>query len=193
MSHSQVEDAFARGHEYLRVVQTYALEPAMVNIGDSYSLWENKAITFQDHQRKICTWIGNNILQINTQLQAYLQACHDCFHPQERQHIKIFAAPLAQSFGIDGLCNISTKPIVILIDVGRVAPDDWLSLVAHEYAHAHLGNSGHNQKFADVLQHLCLGLDLEPPTIGDTIELNLRTWPYCQPTQNPLTFWMGEA
>ncbi|WP_238993773.1 hypothetical protein [Calothrix sp. PCC 6303] len=191
MSYSQLTDAFARGNEYLRVVQSYALEPGMVDIENS--LWGYYTRTLQSDQIKICTWIGNNISQVNAQLEEYLQACHECFHPQERHHIKIFGAPLAQSFGIDGLCNILSKPIIILIDVGRIAPEDWLSLVAHEYAHAHVGNAGHNQQFADVLHHLCLGLNLEPPTDDEMkIELKLRSWPYCRSTQNPLAFWMGE-
>jgi hypothetical protein len=52
---------------------------------------------------------------------------------------QIFAAPLAQAFGLDALCNLQTDPISILIDVGRVMPEDWLLVVAHEYAHAHAG------------------------------------------------------
>jgi hypothetical protein len=142
----------------------------------------------------VCNWIGENIDAVNIQLNAYLQACHECFHLQERREIRVFAVPLAQSLGIDGLCNILIVPTTILIDVGRVAPTDWLSLVVHEYAHAHLGSSGHNYQFANILCHLCLGLGLEPPTWeATTMESSLRSWPYCKSTINPLAFWIGES
>ncbi len=145
-------------------------------------------------QVSICSWIGENIYAVNAQLNTYLQACHECFHPQERRNIRVFAVPLAQSLGIDGFCNIVIVPTTILIDVGRVAPTDWLSIVVHEYAHAHVGTSGHNQQFGSILCHLCLGLGLEPPTWeAVTMESSLRTWPYCKSTINPLAFWIGES
>jgi hypothetical protein len=173
--------AFTRGLEYLQMVQRFALEPAMVHqMGDA------------SNNVPICTWIGGNIAQVNAQLNTCLQACHECFHPEVRRNMQIFAAPLAQSFGIDGLCNIVAHPVTILIDVGRVAPQDWLGLVAHEYAHAHVGQSGHNQKFAKILEHLCLGLGLEAPVweVG-AMEACLRNWPHCSSTVDPLAFWMG--
>ncbi|WP_445636461.1 Peptidase M48 domain-containing protein [Nostoc sp. DSM 114161] len=175
-------DAFNRGRDYLRLVQGFALEPGMVDVFDNLR-----------DRIAICTWIGKNINSVNAAIDTYLDACHQCFHPQERRHIQIFAVPIAQSFGIDGLCNILTNPITILVDVGRVAPKDWFGIVVHEYAHAHLGDYGHNQQFANILSHLCLGLGLEPPLWEAGMEATLRSWPYCQPTIDPLEFWIGNG
>ncbi|MBD0389416.1 MAG: hypothetical protein ICV54_23675, partial [Nostoc sp. C3-bin3] len=99
-------DAFTRGRDYLHWVQGFALEPGMVDVFDNLR-----------DRIPICTWIGDNIDTVNAQINAYLQLCHECFHPQERRHIQIFAVPIAQSFGIDGLCNILINPITILVDV----------------------------------------------------------------------------
>jgi hypothetical protein len=139
----------------------------------------------------ICTWIGERIDAVNAHLCAHLQACHACFHPWEQRPLQIFAAPLAQSYGIDGLCNLQTNPITILIDVGRVVPEDWLRLVAHEYAHAHAGSPGHHQQFARSLAHLCLGLQIAPPLGQPHREDSLRFYPHCCSTQDPLAFWQG--
>nr|WP_208492356.1 hypothetical protein [aff. Roholtiella sp. LEGE 12411] len=167
--------------EYLRLVQELVLEPGMVDV-----------INNLRDRILICTWIGENIDAINAQLQICLEACHQCFHPQDRPHIQIFAVPIAQSFGIDGLCNIFTTPITILVDVGRIAPIDWLGIVAHEYAHAHLGDSGHDQQFVKILSHLCLGLGFEPPHWEPGTESTLRSWPHCNSTIDPLEFWIGQ-
>ncbi|RCJ14564.1 hypothetical protein A6S26_10635 [Nostoc sp. ATCC 43529] len=175
-------DAFTRGRDYLHLVQEFALEPGMVDVFDNLR-----------DRIAICTWIGKNINSVNATINTYLEACHQCFHPQERRHIQIFAVPIAQSFGIDGLCNILTNPITILVDVGRVAPKDWFGIVVHEYAHAHLGDYGHNQQFAKILSHLCLGLGLEPPLWEAGMEATLRSWPYCQSTIDPLEFWIGKG
>jgi hypothetical protein len=203
------DDTYNRGVEYLEMVRGFALEARMLDVLEPG--FGNTGYSFGDGSRfpgiasrsqgitsltqvSICKWIGENIHTVNAQLNAYLQACHECFHPQERRDIRVFAVPLAQSLGIDGFCNILIVPTTILIDVGRVAPTDWLSLVVHEYAHAHVGTSGHNQQFATVLCHLCLGLGLEPPTWeAVTMESSLRTWPYCKSTINPLAFWIGES
>ncbi|MDF5710190.1 MAG: hypothetical protein PUP90_21605 [Nostoc sp. S4] len=175
-------DAFTRGQDYLHLVGGFALEPGMVNVFDNLR-----------DRIAICTWIGENINTVNAQINAYLEACHQCFHPQQRRHIQIFAVPIAQSFGIDGLCNILINPITILVDVGRVAPKDWFGIVVHEYAHAHLRDFGHNQQFASILTHLCLGLGLEPPYWEVGMEATLRSWPYCQSTIDPLEFWIGKG
>ncbi len=108
--------------------------------------------------------------------------------------MQIFAAPLAESFGIDGLCNLQTQPVTLLIDVGRVIPEDWLALVAHEYAHAHAGSPGHHQEFANILTHLCLGLGLGPLAVWQSaMETNLKSYPNCHPTSDPLAFWRGQG
>ncbi|NJL10101.1 MAG: hypothetical protein HC908_07785 [Calothrix sp. SM1_7_51] len=181
MSYQDSAEPLARGLEYLRMVRCFALEPGMVD-----------AMELASDRIQICTWIGENIHKVNAQLNNYLQSCHECFHIRERRHIRIFAAPLAQRLGIDGICNILSYPITILVDVGRVAPPNWLGLVAHEYAHAHLRESGHNQKFANVVSHLSLGLGLEPPSwdVGK-METCLRNWPHCESTREPLAFWKG--
>ncbi len=181
MNYSFNYNVFSKGLEYLQQVQCFALEPEMVDVIDK-----------QSDRIPICTWIGKNIDKINEQLNNYLQACHECFYPQERRYMQIFAVPLAQPFGIDGLCNIFTTPTTILVDVGRITPENWLAIVAHEYAHAHLGEFGHNQYFANILSHLCLGLGLEPPLWEPGMEAYLRSWPYCNSTTDPLAFWRGE-
>lgn len=172
--------AYQRGVSYLEQVQSLVLEPGMVDV--MQNLRDRVAI---------CTWIGQQIEAVNTELQHCLEACHDCFHPTERPVIEIFAVPLAPAFGIDGLCNVLRRPIAILVDVGRILPQDWLSIVAHEYAHAYSGDFGHHQQFVNVLYHLCLGLGLEPPTGANADQL--RYWPFCQSTQDPLAFWRGEG
>lgn len=146
-----------------------------------------------NHRTPICTWIGNHIEAVNTQLNIQLQACHACFHPWEQRAMQIFAAPLAQSFKIDGLCNLQTHPVTILIDVGRVVPENWLRLVAHEYAHAHAGSPGHHLQFARSLAHLCLGLEIELPLIPAGQEDRLRFYPRCRSTSDPLAFWQGKG
>lgn len=173
-------DPFVRGYEYLNGVRQLALEPDMVDISDNPIVRD-----------RIYCWIGHHIDSINAELNACLEACHGCFHPELRRPMQIWAAPLAQEFGIDGFCNILIDPTVILIDVGRIAPQDWLSIVVHEYAHGHLDSPGHDQRFFQVLSHLCLGLGLEPPVWQSDIETYLRNWPHCPSMANPLAFWMG--
>jgi hypothetical protein len=178
ISESASGSSFNRGLEYLRWVERLTLEPGMVDVLDNLR-----------DRSLICQWIGENIHRVNDRLNLCLQACHDCFHPQNRPHVQIFAVPLAQSFRLDGICNIQTRPIAILIDVGRVHPSDWLALVAHEYAHAHLGSSGHDASFAKVLAHLCLGLELEPLCWKTGMENQLRHFPPYVPVLDPLAFW----
>jgi hypothetical protein len=175
-------DPFTRGLDYLYGVRSLALEPEMID-----------RVYDMEHRISICTWISEHIEAVNTQLNACLQACHDCFHPWEQPLIQIFAAPLAQSFGLDAFCNFQTDPISILIDVGRVMPKDWLLIVVHEYAHAHAGSPGHHQQFARSLAHLCLGLEIAPPPDRPDLENSLRFYPGYPSTQDPLAFWRGEG
>jgi hypothetical protein len=174
-------DPFTRGLDYLYGVRSLALDSEMID--GVYDL---------DNRIPLCAWIGEHIDAVNRQLEDYLQACHGCFHLWEQPAIQIFAAPFAQSFGIDGLCILQTNPITILIDVGRVMPEDWLLLVVHEYAHAHAGYPGHHEQFARSLSHLCLGLGIAPPPWECGMESQLRFYPDCRPTHNPLAFWRGE-
>ena len=170
---------YQRGLEYLQTLQGLALDPAMVDV--LHNLRDRTAI---------CTWIGLYHGPLNVQLQTYLQACQECFHLQSRPPVQIFAVPLASAFGLDGVCNSAMHPTTILVDLGRVLPQDWLRLVTHEYAHAQVGAPGHHAAFVAVLSHLCLGLGLEapPPTATDWPH-----WPRCQPTLDPLAFWRGAA
>ncbi len=141
---------------------------------------------------KICTWIGNSIAIVNLQLQAQLNACADCFRPIDRRSIHIFAVPLADSLGLDGFCNIAATPMTILVDVGRVAPQDWLALVAHEYAHAHLGYPGHDREYVRVLDRLCWGLGLARPSFPPD-DRRIYCWPPYTPAIDPLAWWRGES
>lgn len=175
-------DPFARGLDYLYGVRSLALEPEMVD-----------RVHDLEHRDRICTWISEQIEAVNAQLNACLQACHACFHPWEQPSVQIFAAPLAQAFGLDALCNLQTKPISILIDVGRVMPQDWLLVVAHEYAHAHAGTPGHHPQFARSLAHLCLGLAIALPSHQPGREDSLRFHPSYLPTKDPLAFWQGQG
>ncbi|WP_052128342.1 hypothetical protein [Neosynechococcus sphagnicola] len=176
------KDPFTRGLDYLYGVRSLALDPEMV-----------KQVHDLEHRSPICIWISEHIEAVNTYLQACLQACQNCFDPWEQPTLQIFATPLAQSFGVDGLCNLQTQPISILIDVGRVMPQDWLRVVVHEYAHAHAGSPGHHQQFAQSLGHLCLGLEIAPPFYQPGMEDSLRYYPSYLPTQDPLAFWRGEG
>jgi hypothetical protein len=173
--------AIRRGTEYLDHVRQLAPDPLMV-----------RSFPHLQQHMLICAWIGENIDRINLQLKDCLQACHDCLHPQERRPMQIFAAPLAPVLGLDGFCNLQTTPVTLLIDVGRVYPEDWLAIVAHEYTHAHLGNSGHDATFATLLSHLCLGLGLDLPIWEPSMETKLRHWPPCPSRSDPLEFWRGE-
>ncbi|WP_236144488.1 hypothetical protein [Nostoc sp. CMAA1605] len=175
-------DPFTRGLDYLYGIRGLALDSEMIDV-----------VYDMNNRIPICAWIGQHIDRVNRQLENYLQACHDCFHPWEQPTVQIFAAPLAQRFGVDGFCNLKTNPMTILIDVGRVLPADWLLLVVHEYAHAHAGLPGHHEKFARSLTHLCLGLGIAPPAWQSGMDYHLRFYPHCRATPNPLAFWRGES
>jgi hypothetical protein len=162
------------------MVQAGLPNPAMVDVEKN----------FRD-RTQIYAWIGNHIHGVNALLQAHLIACHNCFHLSERRPMQIYAVPLASLFGLDGFCNISTQVSTLFIDTGRLLPQDWLALVAHEYTHAHLGSPGHHHEFAMILTRLCLGLGLDLPT--DLTEAGLQRSPsYCS-TLDPLAFWRGET
>lgn len=184
VSTAPMSDPFVRGSEYLNGLRQKALTPDAIAGGEDII-----------DRIRICTWIGEHIETLNQELAECLCACHQCFPVQDRRAIEIFAAPIAPEFGIDALCNILLDPVVILIDVGRTAPADWLSIVVHEYAHAHLKSPGHDRPFFEVLTHLCLGLGLPPPVVEgmdpQTMEATLRNWPHCGSTADSLAFWMG--
>lgn len=176
-----LSDPLKRGLDYLYQVRSLALEPDLITL--VYNLEE---------RIPVCLWIDRHIDWVNSQLQACLQACNDCFYPWQQPSIQIFAAPFSDPFGLDGLCNLHTSPITILIDVGRIVPQDWIALVAHEYAHAYLASPGHHFEFVQTLTHLCLGLGLDLPTVSPTAEDLWRSFPPCRRTTHPLDFWRGQ-
>jgi hypothetical protein len=184
---SKQTEAYQVGVAYLQRIHSLLPDPQMVDVMENLR-----------DRVSICNWIGNEIEVVNKLLQSHLNACHDCFEPigsgagaKNRRSIDIFAVPLAASVRLDGFCNITAVPTTILVDVGRVSPPDWLALVAHEYAHAHLGYPGHDLEYAKVLSHLCLGLGL--PQLSLTAdERSLYYWPPYPPTIDPLSWWRGE-
>ncbi|UZQ54868.1 hypothetical protein OOK60_01925 [Trichothermofontia sichuanensis B231] len=172
-------DAFSRGLDYLYGLRSLAPVADLIGIIDD-----------REGRAAVCTWIGTHIDSINAQLGVYVQACDACFLPWERPSLQVFATPLASAFQVDGVCNLQTQPITLLIDVGRLIPADWGRLVVHEYAHAHAHAPGHHVAFGRSLTHLCLGLGLPlPPPSADAA--TLRTHPAYRCTPNPLAFWRG--
>jgi hypothetical protein len=177
---SSQNTTYQAGVKYLQRVQILLPDPQMIDVMDNL---RDRVL--------ICSWIGNQIEDINKLLQAHLNACHDCFDLGVRRSIQILAIPFSSSVQLDGFCNITTVPTTILVDVGRVAPGDWLALVAHEYAHAHLGYPGHDREYARVLSHLCLGLGFPQPSLIPD-DRSLYYWPPYSPTIDPLAWWRGE-
>ena len=172
--------AYQQGVEYLAKISPL-LPPQLVDV-----------MTNIRDRESICTWIGKSIGLVNLQLLTHLHACAECFMPIDRRSMQIFAIPFASTVRLDGFCNIAISPVTILVDVGRVAPPDWLALVAHEYAHAQLGYAGHDRHYAQILSHLCLGLGLAQPVL-DRDDTKLLDWPPYQPQLDPLAFWRGEV
>lgn len=169
-------DWFEQGLDYLNQMRTQAIDPDLIEL----------CYGRPEHQQ-LCRTVGEKIAAINAELNLCLQACQACFHPWQQRPVQIFAAPFASRFGIDGLCNIQTQPTTLLVDVGRVEPQDWLALVVHEYAHAQTGSPGHDQVFVQTLIHLCNGLDLQLP--GPDTALDWRSLPSYHRTVNSLAFW----
>ena len=177
---SNQSQTYQNGVEYLQRVQLLLPAAHMIDVMDNL---RDRVV--------ICNWIGKEIESVNISLQAHLSACHDCFDPSDRQPVEIFAVPFSSSVRLDGFCNINISPTTILVDVGRVPSADWLALVAHEYAHAHLGYPGHDRAYAEVLSHLCLGLGFPQPSI-DPVDSSLHYWPMYSPSIDPLAWWRGE-
>jgi hypothetical protein len=177
---SNQTQTYRAGVAYLQRVQLLLPDPQMIDVIDN----------LRDRD-SIYLWIGDQIESVNRSLQVHLAACHDCFDLRDRKSIDIFAIPFASSVRLDGFCNITTVPTTILVDVGRVPPSDWLALVVHEYAHAHVGHPGHDREYAIVLSHLCLGLGFPQPSINPN-DRSLYYWPMYSPSIDPLAWWRGE-
>ncbi|MFP4134428.1 MAG: hypothetical protein ACLFQP_08090 [Halothece sp.] len=169
-----------QGKAYLQKMQQLALDPSLVDLRLPLE-WE----------QRVYRAIAQRISTINQELEGHLCCCQQCFYPEQRLTLQIFATPLAQHLNIDGFCNLKIQPVTILIDVGRIVYSDWLCAVAHEYAHAQVGVAGHHDTFLEILTHLCLGLGLPPPPPHGLQEAQLRNWPPCQPTADPLAFWLA--
>lgn len=169
------------GMAYLERILPFLPNPQMVDVTSNLR-----------DRVSICAWIGKSIAAVNLRLKDLLTACDECFEPVERRSIQILAVPFAATVTLDGFCNLNTTPATILVDVGRVAPADWLALVAHEYAHAHVGYAGHDLEYARILSHLCLGLGLPQPPLTQT-DASWFSWPLYPPTLDPLAFWRGES
>jgi hypothetical protein len=177
---SEQTEAYQLGLAYLERVRSVLPDPQMIDVTSNLR-----------DRVSICNWIGKHIETVNRSLQVHLHACHECFNVGDRRSMQIFAVPLAASVQLDGFCNINARPTTILVDVGRVAPPDWLALVAHEYAHAHLGYPGHDREYAQVLSHLCLGLGFAQPSLQP--DDRIYCWPPYSPTIDPLAWWRGEG
>jgi hypothetical protein len=177
----QYPEADRVGVAYLERVKSILPDPQMMDVMSNLR-----------DRVSICNWIGKRIEGVNISLQSHLTACHECFNVVDRRSIQILAVPFASSVQLDGFCNINAEPTTILVDVGRVAPADWLALVAHEYAHAHLGYAGHDLAYAQVLSHLCLGLGFSQPSLSRD-DLSIYCWPPYAPTIDPLAWWRGEG
>lgn len=174
-------DPVTRGLDYLYGLRGLAIDPDMIDIMHDPAL-----------RVPVATWIGANIDRINAELQTLVQTCADCCHESDRPQLQAWAAPLAQSYHICGLCNLQTEPTTLLVDLGRVARSDWLALVVHEYAHAQAGSPGHHQDFAAALQHLCRGLSLPLPAIEPDKEDDLRLYPACHIVSDSWSWWQGQ-
>lgn len=169
-------DQFELGLNYLMQMRTQAIDPDLIEL----------CYGRPEHER-LCRFVGASIAAINMELQLCLQACQGCFHRWQQKPVQIFAAPFVDRFGLDGFCNIRVQPVTILVDVGRVEPQDWLALVVHEYAHAQVGSPGHDDIFVQTLIHLCNGLGLKLP-IADS-GADWRSLPAYRRRVESLAFW----
>lgn len=166
-------DSGLAGRNYLEAM--YALlPPKLIAAGEDL-----------ESRQLICQGIGQQIPRLNHYLQDCLTACAHCFHPWQRRSIQIWAVPLADA-ALDGLCLLHTQPVTICVDLGRVIPEDWLPLVLHEYAHAHLAQPGHSLQFAQTLQQLCCGLGFESVPASP---LYWNAWPPLRHCSQPQHFW----
>lgn len=162
--------------QYLRVIRDLAINPQWVGLSD---------------QGADCSsaldWIAAHIGTINRELNGILQEGLDCFHPEQRTDTQVFAAPILAKAGIDGFCNLSVRPVTLIVDPGRVLRTDWPKLVIHELAHSMARSAGHENNFRLALAHLCLAFDLpEPPS--DAADL-LQRWPPYRANGNRAKFW----
>jgi hypothetical protein len=167
------------GSQYLAMVRDLAVQPAWVSLAH-----------VADPPGAALDWLGRHIHQVNRQLDAMVRDLLDCFAPGEQPRVQIFAAPIAPAAGVDGFCNPHSAPITLIVDPGRIVPEHWSRLVAHELAHAVTQAGGHDEGFRDAIAHLCLAQDLPLPTPELSAE-TLCYWPPCRRPPDPANFWLG--
>jgi hypothetical protein len=162
--------------DYLQQLRRFELEPGMI---------DRRGIDQTDADVRLMATIAHS----NRILGQHLIACQDCFYPTNRRAVQVWAAPIHPDFKIDAFCNIRVDPATIVFDVGRVVAADWLKVVAHEYAHAIVGESGHSPRYAAILQHLCLGLGFDVLPVAAWGEADLQVFPACRAAIDPRQFW----
>lgn len=162
--------------DYLQFVRQFEIEPDMIQAPAID--WGLVAIAWLD--------------QLNQRFYAQLVACQDCFHPANRVAVQIYVAPINPRFQADAFCNLQQSVATIVVDPSRIAPSDWLAVVAHEYAHV-VGGAGHGPRYARMLGHLCLGLGLGDPgaNLGLMSEADLQSYPPCRSLPPAADFWWG--
>lgn len=170
------EEPGFRAARYLQIIRDLAVNPYWIGLSDQ-GVDCSQALK----------WIGHHVGEINHQLEAILQECLTCFHPDQRPETQIFAAPILSKAGIDGFCNLNVTPVTLIVDPGRVMCPDWYKLVIHEVAHGMANSAGHGEAFRNALAHLCLAFDLpEPPADAPRL---LQTWPPYLANTAPALFW----
>lgn len=193
--------AVERGVDYLYGLRLGLAEPELISL-----------MLHPLYRRVACGWIGTHIQALNAALLPLLVACHASVLPQLRPDVRLFAVPLSPQFGLDGFCCLHDSgagthsgppllppaPISILLDLGVLEPPFWLSLVAHEYAHALVASSGHDLPFQRALSLLCRGLDLDLNLYSQPLSLqplslqpNWQQLPTYPRRSNRLAFWWG--
>jgi len=175
--------AFARGLDYLYELRSWLPEPDLIDV-----------MLDPGDRIPVCSWIGANIGGLNASLEGLLLDCQACLLPCLRPEVRLFAAPLAAGFGLDGICCLPVaaaklEPILIILDLGALEPHDWLSLLVHEYAHAISATPGHGTSFQQCLSLLCRALDLALPLSTP----NWHSLPAYLPRLDRLAFWRGDT
>ncbi|NJO70727.1 MAG: hypothetical protein HC825_01445 [Oscillatoriales cyanobacterium RM1_1_9] len=180
---SLAEDAaFERGLTYLYDLRQQLPQSDLIEL-----------MLLPEARRSACSWIGQHIDQLNLRLDALLQRCHQAV-PQPAQ-LSLYAAPLAARFQLDGICcwpmaepETKTKTeALVLLDLGVLAPQHWLRLLVHEYAHALCAQPGHGLKFQAALSMLCSALQIELPASESWYAL-----PAYPRTADRTAFWQGQ-
>lgn len=174
-------DWVLRGIDYLDAIRQAIPSARLLETADNLS-----------ERFAICGWLGQHVHRLNQQLAQLVSECDRCFYPEARPSVQALTAPFAPDCKVDGICNVWVKPAIIIIDLGRIAPVDWLAAVAHEYAHAVVGQPGHDLQFQQVMTHLCLGLRLPPPPRQGLTAAAWEKWPPCRPNLGWRNFWTGQ-